>query len=125
MKGERRTHPGTGRPFCVLGEFFFNGGLEVTKNVAMDCNQLKGGFNYGREAWEEGTGIQFEPVGTKAMMFWESLLKLNGIPERDFFKELKRDNDSTKALERVFVKMNRRAAMSQKKVSSGKGRRTR
>ncbi len=56
---------------------------------------------------------------------WKWLINANGIRECGFDKELKREGDSVKALERLFAKMNKRAAMRQKKLSSGKGHRTR
>lgn len=75
----------------------------------------------GLSQWDSIPGPRW--TGRKATMFWESLLKLNGIPMRDFIEELKRDNDSAKALERLFAKMNKRDAMRQKKRgTSGKGR---
>ena len=61
----------------------------------------------------------------EAEALWKWLIKANGDPERDFVKELKRDGDPPKALERLFARRNKLAAMRQKKLSSGKGHRTR
>ncbi len=74
---------------------------------------------------ECGSGPRLRWTGKKAMMFWKSFIKLNDIPKRGFIKELKRDGNPSRALERLFAKTNRRAAMRQKKLSAGKGHRTR
>ena len=56
----------------------------------------------------------------EAIAFWEWLIKANGIRERDFVRELKREGDATKALERRFAKINKSAALRQKLPGSGK-----
>ena len=76
-------------------------------------------------AGKRGTG-NLRWTGKKAaIMFWDWFLAANEIPKRDFMKELKREGDPAKALERLFAKMNKLAAIRQKLRSSGKWRRTR
>lgn len=62
-----------------------------------------------------------EWTGKKAEEFWDWFLEANKISKHDFFKELKVDNNSTNALERIFAKMNKSATTRGKKGRSAKG----
>jgi hypothetical protein len=86
-------------------------------------------YKYGKKKRKSSRGEWDRTPGPRctqeeATAFWEWLLQANGIPERDFFKELKRDDNPVRALEKLFAKMNELAAMRQMKLGrAGKGRR--
>jgi len=62
------------------------------------------------------------PRGTHnhALPFWDWFLRANDISQRDFLIELERYGNPAVALEQLFVKLNRPAPKTKRKMPSGK-----
>lgn len=72
----------------------------------------------GPSEWDSPPAVGW--TGKKAQMFWDWFLEVNDISKFDFLEELKRDNNPANAIERLFAKMNKSAAMRRKKPRSEK-----